>query len=76
MFETYLNNVEGIPYEALSYVWGVKESTEMIRVDGGLLKVTANLFEALSNLRKPREDRLIWIDAICIDQSHHAVSEK
>lgn len=76
MFETYLNNVEGIPYEALSYVWGDKESTEMIRVDGGLLKVTANLFEALSNLRKPREDRLIWIDAICIDQSHHAVSEK
>lgn len=74
MFETFLNHVEAIPYEALSYVWGNKESTEMIRVDGCLLKVTENLFEALSSLRKAREDRLIWIDAICIDQSHHAVS--
>lgn len=76
LFETNLNEVEGIPYEALSYVWGNKESGERIWVDGCQFTVTENLCEALSNLRQPREDRLLWIDAICIDQSHHAVSNK
>lgn len=76
MFETCLNKVDGVPYEALSYVWGDKESADKIWVDGCLFAVTENLFEALSNLRQSREDRLIWIDAICIDQSHHAVSNR
>lgn len=75
IFETYLDQVEGIPYEALSYVWGNKESTHKVRVDGCLFSVTENLFEALLNLRNSKEDRLLWIDAMCIDQSHHAVSK-
>lgn len=75
-FETYLNQVEGIPCEALSYIWCKNESTEKIRVDGCLFTVTENLFEALSNLRQPGEDRLLWIDSIGIDQSHRAVSKK
>lgn len=74
MFETCLDQVEGVPYEALSYVWGNKESTNKILVDGYPFTVTENLFEALSNLRQFGEDRLLWIDAICIDQSHDAVS--
>lgn len=74
LFETYLDQVEDIPYEALSYVWGDKESINKIRIDGFSFTVTENLFEALSNLRLSQEDRLLWIDAICIDQSHHVVS--
>lgn len=74
MFETYLSELEGVPYEALSYVWGDKESADRIWVNGCLFTVTANLFEALSNLRQPGEDRLLWVDAICIDQNHPAVS--
>lgn len=76
MFETYINKVEGVPYEAVSYVWGNKVSADKIWVDGHLFTVTQNLFEALSNLRQSGEDRLLWIDAICIDQSHPAVSDK
>lgn len=76
MFETFLDRVEGSPYEALSYVWGNTESTEKIWVDGCPFTVTENLFEALSDLRQPKEDRLLWIDAICIDQTHDAVSDK
>jgi hypothetical protein len=78
MFETHLSQVDGggVSYEALSYVWGNRESTNRIRVDGCSFPVTENLFEALSNLRQRKEDRLLWVDAICIDQSHPAVSNR
>lgn len=74
MFETYLHEVEGVPYEALSYVWGARRSTDMICLDGCPFEVTENLYEALRHLRRLDEDRALWIDAICIDQSHNAVS--
>lgn len=76
MFETCLDQVEGVPYEALSYVWGYRKSADKIWVDGYPFTVTENLFEALSNLRQFEGDRLLWIDAICIDQSHDVVSYK
>lgn len=75
IFETYLHQVEGVPYEALSYVWGTRQSEEMILLDGCLFEGTRNLYEALAHLRRPDEDRILWIDAICIDQSHDAVSD-
>lgn len=74
IFETYLHQAEGVPYEALSYVWGTRHSEEMISVDGCLFEVTENLYQALVYLRRSDEDRVLWIDAICIDQSHNAVS--
>lgn len=74
IFETYLHQAEGVPYEALSYVWGTRHSEEIISVDGCLFEVTENLNQALVYLRRPDEDRVLWIDAICIDQSHNAVS--
>lgn len=75
IFETYLHQVEGVPYEALSYVWGNKQSADVICLDGCPFEVTENLYEALTHLRRPDQDRVLWIDAICIDQSHNAVSE-
>lgn len=73
VFETYLHQVEGVPYEALSYVWGTKQSTDKIWLDGYQFGMTENLYEALVYLRRPDEDRVLWIDAICIDQNHKAV---
>lgn len=73
LFETILDSDEGIPYEALSYVWGTEESANKIRMNGRLFTVTENLFHALSELRKPYEDRFLWIDAICINQKDIAV---
>lgn len=75
IFETYLHQVEGVPYEALSYVWGATKSADVICLDGCPFEVTENLYEALTHLRRPDEDRILWIDAICIDQKHSAVSE-
>lgn len=75
IFETYLHQVEGVPYEALSYVWGIKGSADPIWLNGHQFELTENLHEALVHLRRPDEDRVLWVDAICIDQRHNAVGD-
>jgi len=55
-------------YEALSYVWGSRFGTEPIRCEGKLLFVTPNCESALRHLRLKDKTRILWIDAICIDQ--------
>ena len=55
-------------YEALSYVWGSQENPVIIHVDGGTLAITRNLAEALPYLRYKDKPRILWIDAICVNQ--------
>lgn len=60
-------------YEALSYVWGSTESLQTIYVgtrDRAALRVTRNLYVALQHLRYQDRQRVMWIDALCIDQSN------
>ncbi|KAI5365862.1 putative heterokaryon incompatibility [Septoria linicola] len=57
-------------YEALSYTWGSDERVEGITVDKKHLWITDNLFAALQNPRSNEEDRVPWIDGICIDQDN------
>lgn len=61
---------EIIPYEALSYTWGSAEASKQIIVNGKKLKVTKNLHQALQQLRDIVQDRILWIDAICINQGN------
>lgn len=63
-----------LPYEALSYTWGTKYGTTPIICDGRTLLVTPNCESALRNMRLKLKDRVLWIDAICIDQQ--SVQEK
>jgi hypothetical protein len=58
-------------YEALSYVWGDPNQTLPIRVGKNQFQVTLNLHAALSRLRDHSFERIIWVDAICIDQSNN-----
>jgi hypothetical protein len=58
-------------YEALSYVWGVTVVPYKISIDQRPFYVTHNLHAALKELRSPDHDRLLWIDAICINQADH-----
>ena len=62
------------PYEALSYAWGDPNLTNEILVNGLPLSITQNLEHALRSLRqdsgKDGAARTLWVDAICIDQSH------
>ncbi|KAI0431946.1 HET-domain-containing protein [Xylaria sp. FL1042] len=55
-------------YEALSYRWGSSELTEEILVDGYRFPVTKAAFELLLMRRSVWRARVLWIDAICINQ--------
>lgn len=57
-------------YEALSYCWGDLAISESIQVDSQRFAVTTNLAAALRAIRRSIEPRVLWIDAICIDQSN------
>ncbi|CAG8958801.1 hypothetical protein HYFRA_00011752 [Hymenoscyphus fraxineus] len=60
-----------LDYEALSYVWGETGNPDLMRevfIDGVLSSVTINLEVALRYLRYKSEPRVMWIDAICINQ--------
>ncbi|PMD15991.1 HET-domain-containing protein, partial [Hyaloscypha hepaticicola] len=55
-------------YEALSYVWGDARDTLPIYVGNNRFPVTVNLHAALSRLRDHSFERIMWVDAICINQ--------
>jgi len=57
-------------YEALSYVWGDPNETLPIYVDNNQFHITANLYFALSHLRDHAFERILWVDAICINQKN------
>ena len=58
-------------YEALSYVWGDdRRHNEFYLVDGTVLYLNDNLFEALQYLPQHCRTEYLWIDQICIDQSN------
>ncbi|KAF1846094.1 HET-domain-containing protein, partial [Cucurbitaria berberidis CBS 394.84] len=59
-------------FEALSYVWGVTLVPYSIQVDGRPFYITYNLYSALTELRHPKYERLIWIDAVCINQNDNS----
>jgi hypothetical protein len=78
IFECTLQNSDkGIrPYEALSYVWGSEEKPRRITVVGNQhgerdFAITENLHAALSQIQDHDIPRIIWIDAVSIDQSNN-----
>jgi hypothetical protein len=56
-------------YQTLSYVWGDPNIKTPIKLYGYELEVTENLGFALCRLRRARNVRTIWIDALCINQT-------
>ncbi|KAF7541275.1 hypothetical protein G7054_g732 [Neopestalotiopsis clavispora] len=70
LFQAYLDDEKLVPYEALSYCWGSDKLTHSILLNDKVLEVTSNLCVALKHLRFPDRDRILWIDAICIDQGN------
>jgi hypothetical protein len=64
-------DVEG-QYEALSYTWGELRFEhrlyDMSKGHEAVMLITANLDAALRKLRYTLETRVIWADAVCINQ--------
>jgi hypothetical protein len=56
-------------YEALSYTWGEPDAVKDIELNGSCVPIRENLWSALVSLRDAREERVLWIDAICINQA-------
>ncbi|KAI1424337.1 heterokaryon incompatibility protein-domain-containing protein [Xylaria sp. FL1777] len=67
LFHAYLNDIP--EYEALSYVWGPLKFTQHILVDEKPFNITENLESALRYLRHASADRILWVDALCINQA-------
>ena len=66
---SFCDRETSISYDALSYTWGNDEDRRILYVRGGQLEVTPNLYVALEALRSSTQDRILWIDALCINQS-------
>ena len=58
-------------YHALSYVWGSSPADVTIEIDHKPFPVTRHLKQALEKMKKyEAPSLLLWIDAICIDQTN------
>ena len=57
-----------ISWEALSWLWGAYGDFRSILINGKRFQVTRNLFIALNHLRYADVDRVLWVDALCINQ--------
>ncbi|KAI1152451.1 HET-domain-containing protein [Nemania diffusa] len=80
---TRCSDSSNVPYQALSYTWGEPEFPYSLHVlDRGdddakalitpaiIINITENLYSALKSLRKPDETLVLWVDAVCIDQTN------
>ena len=61
-------------YTAISYTWGDPSSEHPIMLNGRMYYVPQNAYDVLLRVRSPHENRMIWIDTICIDQTN--ITEK
>lgn len=59
----------GLDYEALSYVWGEESCEQKATVNDCTMNITTNLDCALRHLRYRTKSRILWIDALCINQN-------
>ncbi|KAI1130962.1 heterokaryon incompatibility protein-domain-containing protein [Nemania abortiva] len=57
-------------FEALSYVWGSDKKKSRVYSSKGWILVTENLNNALKYLRYEDRPRMLWIDAICVNQEN------
>lgn len=56
-------------YMGVSYCWGDQNDNAVIKLQGNDWQVPTNLYTALKRIRREDEPRLLWIDAICINQA-------
>jgi hypothetical protein len=66
LIHTPLN--ENSDYEALSYTWGSETPLKTISLNGHNFNIRENLDSALRHLRLKDKPRMMWVDAICINQ--------
>ncbi|KAK4635587.1 Heterokaryon incompatibility protein 6, OR allele [Fulvia fulva] len=58
-----------IAYESVSYCWGESTATASMELDSIIIDAPTGTVDVLRSLRRPDAARMLWIDAICINQS-------
>ncbi|OCL06276.1 HET-domain-containing protein, partial [Glonium stellatum] len=58
------------PYVALSYTWGPANHLKEIQINNCRFMIRENLWWFLYHMRLRSQGKLLWIDALCIDQSN------
>ncbi|KAK3074463.1 hypothetical protein LTR53_003071 [Teratosphaeriaceae sp. CCFEE 6253] len=58
-----------LPYETSSYVWGNAKNRGTIILEDRTFDVPASSEAVLRRMRRSDTDRLVWLDAVCINQS-------
>jgi hypothetical protein len=56
-------------FYALSYVWGDSAAVCDVEINGVAAMIGANLYAALHAIQKNTNFRVLWVDALCINQS-------
>jgi hypothetical protein len=68
--ELFTAELENAPsYEAISYCWGDPNDLEEVICCGNTMDITYSLYSGLERFRYPEKERILWADAICINQS-------
>lgn len=79
VFDYSFRHDRSASYEALSYVWGDPATTHRILIQDAntpnlhgmgsfYLGIATNLHIVMQRLRDPYVPRMVWIDAVCINQ--------
>jgi len=55
-------------YEAVSYTWGNASVQKKVICNDESMQVTRSLHDALQVFRQPHAERMLWVDALCINQ--------
>lgn len=66
LIHTTLSNP--LEFDALSYCWGAATPRVEAHCDGRRISIAPNLSSALRALRHETSPRMLWVDAICINQ--------
>ncbi|KAF2830078.1 HET-domain-containing protein [Ophiobolus disseminans] len=57
-------------YVAISYAWGDGVDTKLLILEGASVPITGSLYDALKAVRQKKQETLVWVDALCIDQNN------
>ncbi|EPE34688.1 hypothetical protein GLAREA_10382 [Glarea lozoyensis ATCC 20868] len=68
-FDANQFTIRSLQYAALSYTWGAPIFNRILHcLDGNKIEITENLDLALRKVRDLTSERVLWVDAVCINQ--------
>lgn len=65
---SHVSLAENLSNEAISYTWGSAHEKVEVSCENQNLAITVNFFAALKHLRFKDDVRILWADAVCINQ--------